>query len=404
METKTRPSRQLDFSGQEFSEQGTRIKDEDFAEFTTIRSVDEDNKESTPLQTYSNNYNEFNISSSSTEKKAGHQKTNNTLQGDNVQGSHNSGKMKPFDDKKPLITSESVETVNFKNCLENIARDTGMTVPSFISTEDFDMSSDDDLFGDPKVLESLCSHTEEMQHTTKNQANGSDEHKSDSDETQCVNSTQINEKEILPVKSNTTQRQQSLSSFVKKSNKKSASSLKQTDIGVFFGLKPVSKPFENKMTGAKNVMDASTSSVTHKHGGWRGRKQNNSCNPKNTGYSSEGQSSGAGEDVPAVTADSQSRRSCPFYKRIPGSTITVDAFRYGDIPGCCAYFLSHFHYDHYAGLNGKFTNPVYCSKVSESTCKLLKWSLSTKRTAGLVTGEFNIDEITYVGTCSSLVS
>lgn len=369
METKTHPSRQLDFSGQEFSEQGTRIKDEDSAEFTTIRAVDEDNEESTPLQTYNSN-NELNLSSSSTEKKAHHQKTNNTLQGDNVQGSLNSAKKKQFDVKKPLITSESVETVNVKNCLENIVRDTGMTVSSFISTEDFDMSSDDDLFGDPELLESLCSHTEEMQHTTKNQADGND-----SGETQCVNSTQISEKkEILPVKSSTTQRQQSLSSFVKKSNKKSASSLKQTDIGVFFGLKPVSKPFENKMTGAKNVMDASTSSVTHKHGRWRGRKQNNSNDPKNTGYSSEGQSSGAGEDVPAVTANSQSRRSCPFYKRIPGSAITVDAFRYGDIPGCRAYFLSHFHYDHYAGLNGKFTNAVYCSKVSESTCKLLKWS------------------------------
>ena len=369
METKTHPSRQLDFSGQEFLEQGTRSKDEDSAEFTTIRAVDEDNEESTPLQTYNSN-NELNLSSSSTEKKAHHQKANNTLQRDNVQGSHNSGKMKQFDVKKPLSTSESVETVNFKNCMENIARDTGMTMPSFISTEDFDMSSDDDLFGDPEVLESLCSHTEEMQHTTKNQADGND-----LDETQCVNSTQINEKnEVLPVKSNTTQRQQSLSSFVKESNKKSASSLKQTDIGVFFGLKPVSKPFENKMTGAKNVMDGSTSSVTHKHGGWRGRIQNNSRDPKNTGLSSDGQSSGAGQDVPAITANSQSRRSCPFYKRIPGSAITVDAFRYGNIPGCRAYFLSHFHYDHYAGLNGKFTNPVYCSKVSESTCKLLKWS------------------------------
>lgn len=369
METKTHPSRQLDFSGQEFLEQGTRSKDEDSAEFTTIRAVDEDNEESTPLQTYNSN-NELNLSSSSTEKKAHHQKTNNTLQRDNVQGSHNSGKMKQFDVKKPRSTSESVETVNFKNCMENIARDTGMTMPSFISTEDFDMSSDDDLFGDPEVLESLCSHTEEMQHTTKNQADGND-----LDETQCVNSTQINEKnEVLPVKSNTTQRQQSLSSFVKESNKKSASSLKQTDIGVFFGLKPVSKPFENKMTGAKNVMDGSTSSVTHKHGGWRGRIQNNSRDPKNTGLSSDGQSSGAGQDVPAITANSQSRRSCPFYKRIPGSAITVDAFRYGNIPGCRAYFLSHFHYDHYAGLNGKFTNPVYCSKVSESTCKLLKWS------------------------------
>lgn len=59
------------------------------------------------------------------------------------------------------------------------------------------------------------------------------------------------------------------------------------------------------------------------------------------------------------------QRTCPFYKIMPGMYICVDAFRYGGVKDCRAYFLSHFHSDHYIGLTSTWSHgPIFCSRVT----------------------------------------
>ena len=81
----------------------------------------------------------------------------------------------------------------------------------------------------------------------------------------------------------------------------------------------------------------------------------------------------------AAAAETASRgkqayqRTCPFYKIMPGFSICVDAFRYGAVKDCNAYFLSHFHSDHYIGLTASWKHgPIYCSRV---TGRLVKQQL-----------------------------
>lgn len=70
------------------------------------------------------------------------------------------------------------------------------------------------------------------------------------------------------------------------------------------------------------------------------------------------------KDEPVAKNEKFNSRKCPFYKRVEGTQISVDAFSYGDIENCNAYFLSHYHYDHFIGLKKDFKNQMFCSKVT----------------------------------------
>ncbi|XP_037352001.1 DNA cross-link repair 1A protein [Talpa occidentalis] len=203
----------------------------------------------------------------------------------------------------------------------------------------------------------------------------------------------------------------------------SAKAMKQMDIGVYFGLPPKKK--EEKMPG-KSALEAVNSSPNQKRSRQCKRKAEKSLSDlefdsqnlnesqlsvelssprsqhqrkrrkksdslqegayqKKSGHliNTESEAVNLSKDIPApgrrwrgktkipepYNMREIRKRTCPFYKKIPGTGFTVDAFQYGPVEGCTAYFLTHFHSDHYAGLSKHFTLPVYCSEITGNLLK-----------------------------------
>uniref|UniRef100_A0A8C8RK71 DNA cross-link repair 1A protein n=1 Tax=Pelusios castaneus TaxID=367368 RepID=A0A8C8RK71_9SAUR len=163
----------------------------------------------------------------------------------------------------------------------------------------------------------------------------------------------------------------------------SAKQLKQMDIGVFFGLKPKAKE-ENK--GEKHFGEGTQASSPVAPDRKRPRQQKRKAEGSVGDIDADRESSnknGVCIDTASgrqrswrkrfreslSTEEGATKKRCPFYKKIPGTGFTVDAFQYGEIEGCTAYFLTHFHSDHYSGLTRKFTFPIYCNKITGNLVK-----------------------------------
>ena len=64
-------------------------------------------------------------------------------------------------------------------------------------------------------------------------------------------------------------------------------------------------------------------------------------------------------------AKGKESKKAPFYKFISGTNLAVDAFNFGDLKGVKYYLLSHFHYDHYIGLNKSWKQLIVCSSITK---------------------------------------
>ncbi|KAI3364821.1 hypothetical protein L3Q82_001007 [Scortum barcoo] len=167
-----------------------------------------------------------------------------------------------------------------------------------------------------------------------------------------------------------------------------ASSLKQTDIGVFFGLKPLKEKEKEAESGPKELSSSSVPTLGENSRQRRPRRERQRRSKADTtsntsqgaatadsvtgapGEAGKGRTRGWRRRWNRVNADGEVELPrCPFYKKIPGTKFVIDAFRYGEIAGITAYFLTHFHSDHYGGLTKNFTLPIYCNRITGNLVK-----------------------------------
>ncbi|XP_058649009.1 DNA cross-link repair 1A protein isoform X2 [Onychostoma macrolepis] len=173
------------------------------------------------------------------------------------------------------------------------------------------------------------------------------------------------------------------------------SGLKQTDIGVFFGLKPLNEKKAEEEVKATvreaNQQGSRRARISEAQGEdakLQGRRRRKSKAPSEVSSVSpaaedgttwptqtEGKRGGRAERQKrwsrgrATDGDPKEPKRCPFYKKIPGTGFAVDAFQYGVVEGVTAYFLTHFHSDHYIGLKKDSVLPIYCNKITGNLVK-----------------------------------
>ncbi|KAM4704344.1 DNA cross-link repair 1A protein [Rhinophrynus dorsalis] len=148
---------------------------------------------------------------------------------------------------------------------------------------------------------------------------------------------------------------------------------KQMDIGVFFGLKPKANVEKDEIKlPLKPQSQNHLIAPSERKPVQRKRKAEGSIgdtealgdNTNTLGAAGSQRRGGKRFRQSSTAEEGRGKKQCPFYKKIPGTGFTVDAFQYGEIEGCSAYFLTHFHSDHYGGLTKKFRFPIYCSKIT----------------------------------------
>ncbi|XP_061491920.1 DNA cross-link repair 1A protein isoform X2 [Rhineura floridana] len=159
--------------------------------------------------------------------------------------------------------------------------------------------------------------------------------------------------------------------------------LKQMDIGVFFGLQPKAKmESDQKKNLCNSTQTLSPPAAVGKRPRAQKRKAERSVEDSDTITKSSRKNAIPGDPTSggqrrwtkrfreSCPAEVEARKKvCPFYKKIPGMGFVVDAFQYGEIEGCKAYFLTHFHSDHYGGLTKRFALPIYCNKITGNLVK-----------------------------------